>query len=329
MKPRVEIIALGGTIASRTRSDAEGVFPDLGAQDLVQTVPAIAGLAEIGARSFANLPSVEIDLPMLQRVTALIADLEAGGASGVVITQGTDTIEETAYALDLLHAGRCAVVVTGAMRNPALPGADGPANLYAAVACAASPALREAGTFVVLNDIIHAAAWVRKTDTSALGAFSSPAPVGWLAEGQPRLHARPLRRRSIAVPPGAAVPLVPILKPGLGEPAGLVEAALGLGAQGIVVELSGGGHASAAWADALGQAAKRLPIVFASRTRGGRVLNRTYGQPGAEIDLLRRGLIPAGDLDALKARVLLQLLIMANASGAFSEYSTLDWRMAS
>lgn len=326
MKPRVEVIALGGTIASRPRADANGVFPDLTAQDLVDAAPAVGELARIQARTFAAMPSVEIDLMLLQRVAALVAELEADGVDGVVITQGTDTIEETAYALDLLHAGRCPVVATGAMRNPSLPGPDGPANILAAVACAADPALRDAGVIVAMDNTIHAAAWVRKQDTSLLGAFRSPAPLGWIAEGRPALYARPRRQAAIGIPAGAGAPYVPILKPGLGEPPHLVEAALGLGAAGIVVELSGGGHASAAWAEALGKAAMSVPVVFASRTRGGRVLRNTYGQPGAEIDLIQRGLIPAADLDALKARLLLSLLVMSGAAGRFAEYADLSWR---
>ncbi len=328
MKPRVEIIALGGTIASRPRPDAAGVFPDLSAQDIVNAVPAIGALAQVSARTFAALPSVEIDLPLLQRLAALIAELETGGVDGVVVTQGTDTIEETAYALDLLHAGSCPVVVTGAMRNPGLPGADGPANIFAAVACAANNAFRNAGTLVVMDDTIHAAAWVQKLDASSVGAFHSPAPVGRMVEGRAAPYAQPRRQATIKLPPDARVPYVPILKPGIGESPHMVEAALNLGAAGIVAELSGGGHASNAWADALGKAASSVPVVFASRTRGGRVLNNTYGQPGAEIDLIRRGLIPSGDLDALKARLLLSLLLMSGETARFTEYANLSWRNA-
>ena len=94
----------------------------------------------------------------------------------------------------------------------------------------------------------------------------------------------------------------------------------------MVAELPGGGHATAAMADALERAARKVPVVFASRTRGGRVLNRTYGQTGGEIDLIRRGLIPAGDLDALKARLLLSLLLMAGQVERFADHAELSWR---
>ena len=326
MAGRVEVIALGGTIASTPRPDGKGVVPGLTAEDLLAAVPAARDLAEIRARTLVNVPSVEIDLPLLMRLADLIQQLEGEGAAGFVITQGTDTIEETAYVLDLLHAGSAPVIVTGAMRNPSLPGPDGPANVYAAIACAADPACRDQGALVVFDDDIHAADWVQKRDTSSVGAFWSPAPLGWMAEGRPALRFRRPRRSPISIPKGATVPHVPILKPGLGEPPHLVTAAVASGAAGIVAELSGGGHASAAWADALEGAAGDIPVVFTSRTRGGRVLNHTYGQTGAEIDLIGRGLLPAGDLDALKARLLLTLLLMAGRAECFADHAELSWR---
>ena len=323
----VEVIALGGTIASRPRPDGQGVVPDMTADDLLDAVPAARDLAAIRARTLAGVPSVEIDLPLLLRLAALIGGLEAEGATGIVITQGTDTIEETAYVLDLVHGGHCPVIVTGAMRHPALPGPDGPANIHAAIACAADPACRNQGVLVVFDDDIHAAAWVQKRDTTSVGAFWSPAPIGWMAEGRPALRFRRPRAAAIRVRADAAPPFVPILKPGLGDPPRLVAAALDAGAAAIVADLPGGGHASAAWADALEGAVSSVPVIFASRTRGGRVLNRTYGQTGAEIDLIARGLVPAGDLDALKARLLMSLLLMAGRADAFAEHAELSWRI--
>ncbi|PZQ50036.1 MAG: asparaginase [Rhodovulum sulfidophilum] len=326
MKPRVEVIALGGTIACVPGADGAGVAPGLSAGDLLASVPGVGGLAEIGARNLANVPSTEIALPLLLSLSAAVAAHEAEGVTGVVVTQGTDTIEETSYVLDLLHAGAMPVVVTGAMRNPSLPGPDGAANLYAAIACAADPAFRGQGALVAFDDVIHAAAWVQKRDTSATGAFHSPSPVGWMAEGQAVLRAPATRRPVIAVPGNAAPPWVPILKPGIGDDPRMVRAVLDAGAAGIVIEGAGGGHVPASWLDALTLAAGQAPVVFASRTRGGRVLSRTYGQAGGEIDLLRRGLVGAGDLDALKARLLLALLLMAGAPGRFGEFRDLSWR---
>lgn len=326
MAPRVEIIALGGTIACAPGEDGPGVAPRLSGADLVAAIPGLAALADVRARNLANLPSPEIGLPLLFELAAALREHQADGAAGVVVTQGTDTIEETAFVLDLLHAGDMPVVVTGAMRNPSLPGADGPANLFAAVACAADPACRGQGVLVAFDDVIHAASWVQKRDTSSTGAFWSPAPLGWLAEGQPALYGAAPRRPGIPVPADASVPFVPILKPGISDEPRLLAPILDAGAAGLILDLAGGGHAMADWLDPLQAVASRIPVVFASRTRGGRVLSRTYGQPGGEIDLLQRGLVPAGDFDALKARLLLMLLIMAGTPDRLAEYTDLSWR---
>lgn len=320
----IEIIALGGTIASKPELDGKGVTPNLTADDLIDSIPQVRNIATIKTRTFARIPSVEIDLALLFNLVALINNLEAEGATGIVITQGTDTIEETAYILSLLYSGKIPVIVTGAMRHPGMPGSDGPANIVAAITCAASPASHGQGILVVFNDQIHAAQWVQKRHTSSVDAFWSPAPLGWLAEGNPVFRVSCPHGSVISIPKNVSEPFVPILKPGLGEKPVLVKVALDAGAFGIVAELSGGGHCSESWADELASAAASIPVVFSSRTRGGRVLNSTYGQNGAEIDLINRGLIPSVDLDALKSRLLLTLLLMVGQPDRFHEYCILS-----
>lgn len=324
MKPRVEIIALGGTIACKPDSGASGVAPSLTGADLAAAVPQLHALAEIGARNLSNLPSTEIGLPLLFDLAAAIRAYEDEGVSGVVVTQGTDTIEETAFLLHLLHRGSMPVVLTGAMRNPSLPGADGPANLFAAVACAAAAQCRDFGVIVAFDDVIHSAAWVQKRDTSSTGAFWSPALMGWMAEGRPAFYARPPRGAAFDIPQDVAVPFVPILKPGLSDPPLLVDACLVAGAAGLVLDLAGGGHVLSSWLAPLTAAAEGIPVVFSSRTRGGRVLSRTYGQVGGEIDLLNRGMKGSGDLDALKARLVLMLALMTGEPGRFDEFTDLS-----
>ncbi|MCP2329730.1 L-asparaginase/Glu-tRNA(Gln) amidotransferase subunit D, partial [Hamadaea flava] len=154
--PAVAVIGVGGTIAMVPTS-AGGVSPQLTATDLVQAVP---GLAEhrLSVVDFRRVPGAWLSFADLDELLAAIDEAMSAGAAGVVVTTGTDSIEEMAYYLDLRHTRPEPVVVTGAMRNPATAGADGPANLLAAVVTAADPAARDRGVLVVLSDEIHLAA---------------------------------------------------------------------------------------------------------------------------------------------------------------------------
>lgn len=314
---RVSVISLGGTIASTKVSDAaSGVAPQLGAHELVASVSAWGEVAELEAVAFRQVPSGDLTWDDLTDLAAEIERRIDAGAYGVVVTQGTDTLDETSFALDLLVRRAAPVVVTGAMRNPTMAGADGPANLLAAVQVAASAHARGLGTVVVMNDEIHAARFVRKTHSSSLGAFRSPTvgPLGWVSEGRVRVvyHLAPLPD----VTSGAirAMPPVALLTSVLGEDARLLGQIEPLGYAGLVVETFGAGHVSSVVMATLADVAARLPVVFASRTGAGEVLSDTYAFAGSERDLLARGLISAGFLDGRKARVLLSVLLRVDGS---------------
>lgn len=309
-KPTVTVLALGGTIAM-TQSDQGGVVPTLSGEMLVAAVPALREICGIEARSFRQLPGAHLQFEDLEALAETINAINEQGYRGVVVTQGTDTIEESAFALDLLLDVDMPVVVTGAMRNPTVPGADGPANLLAAVQVAVSEQARGSGVVVVLNDEVHAARFVRKMHTARPSAFSSPlsGPVGWIAEGRvsfcctlrkmPKVRASAKRKNS----------RVALLTAALGDSGDQVDAIRAAGFEGIVVEATGGGHVSPGMARALEAAAQHIPVILASRTGTGETLAGTYAFPGGEIDLQRRGLIRSGWLDGLKARVLLTLLL--------------------
>jgi L-asparaginase len=316
-RPTVAYVALGGTIAAVPGS-GPGVRPTLGASDLAAGVPGLEEVARLDVHTFRTLPSFELTMRDVLELVPVLHEAVEAGAAGVVVSQGTDTIEETAFVLDLLWERPEPVVVTGAMRNPSLPGADGPANLLASVQLAASAEARECGVLVCLGDEVHAARHVHKARTSSPAAFHSPGlgPIGWVAEGRPVVALRPTRRAHLDVDPSARLPRVPIVKLGLGDDGVLLEAARDVGCDGVVIEALGGGHVPSALVPVVVDLLERGPVVLASRAGAGEVLATTYGSPGAEMDLLERGVIRAGALDALKSRLLLALALAAGLGRA-------------
>jgi L-asparaginase len=320
------VVTLGGTIAmTRPSGETSGVSPRLTGADLVAAVPGLDEGTFITVEDFRQVPGASLTIDDIVKLAARFPKAAAAGTDGFVITQGTDTLEESAFLLDLLYDSDAPVVLTGAMRNAAMPGADGPANLLAAVRTAASSAARGLGALVVFADEIHAARHVRKTHATSTAAFASPGagPIGHVIEGVPHLHFSLPRHRAVPLPLRPAT--VEVVHTTLGGDASVLDGA-DRRADGVIVAAFGAGHVPASWAGPLQTLAARIPVVLASRTGAGSVLSDTYAFSGSESDLLARGLISAGPLDPYKARLLLLAHLGADADRAAIEAAFAEHR---
>lgn len=281
----------------------------LDAAKLIAAVPQLKHLAAVETRDRPAKPSASLSIGDIAALAAAASEAAAAG-DPVVILHGTDTLEESAFAVSLLTRTDAPIVLSGAMRMADQPGADGPANLLAAVRVALAPASRGMGVLVVLDDEIHSGPLVRKAHSFRPHAFSSLpfGPIGHIAEGRVRFALGPAERPPFLTYGGGA-PVAPILEAGPGLEPQILEALAGAAIDGLILSLPGAGHVAAEAAPALGHLARKIPVLFASRTGAGGALCASYAYPGGEIDLIRRGLIPARTLDARKARIALQLLL--------------------
>jgi L-asparaginase len=311
---KVLLLSLGGTIAM-TGGDSGGVKPRLESHELLDGTGNVG--IQVTARDLTTIPGAHLQMSDLFRTAEVIGRAADEGFGGVVVTQGTDTIEETAYALDLLVRRCLTTVVTGAIRPASAAGADGPANLTDAISVAAVPEYRELGVMVVFGGEIHAARFTRKAHTQSPAAFASyPGPLGWVVEGQPEVLVAPRSRRELMMVPSLPerLPQVALLTASLGDDASLIDTLASSPYDGIVVEAFGAGHVPATYVAGLGRLARTRPIILASRVGQGPLFRKTYAFPGSERDLLDHGLISAGDLDGPKARVALVLLLASGRS---------------
>jgi L-asparaginase len=336
--PRVRLIATGGTISNR-----EG--GRLTHADLVRSVPNLERYARVESEQFANIASSQLTLPQWLQLARRLNELFAREAdlAGIVVTSGTDTLEETAYFLNLTVRDRRPVVLVGSMRNPSTLGYEGAANLLEGFRVAADPASRNKGVLVVLNDEINAAREVTKTDALRLHTFQTRGygVLGVVDSDRVTYYRTGLRRHTadseFDVSGMTMLPRVDVVMVYQGAPGDLIKAAVDLGAKGIVLATAGAGATSGTQRDAIRYAAdKGVFVVSSTRAGSGRVVETTRcttepcesGEPDAERaleDKRRPFLVGAGDLAPVKARILLMLALTTTQDPAeirriFSEY---------
>jgi L-asparaginase len=306
--------ALGGTIAMTAQAEG-GVAARLAGADLLSALGDLP--AEVRVHDPQAVPSASLSFADVLNVVDAAELAISDGATGIVLSQGTDTLEETAFLIDSVWRADVPFVVTGAMRNPTLAGADGPANLLAALQVAASPQARGRGVLVTFLDEIHAARHVRKAHATSPATFVSDdlGPIGHVVEGEPRFLAHLPPRAPVTgwTRERLAATHIALYTVTLDDD-GLLLAGPDHSHHGLVLAGLGVGHVPAHLVPALVEINAVMPVVLCSRTGAGSVLAHTYGAPGSERDLRERGLLGGGFVHPFKARVLLRLLVAAGAS---------------
>ena len=310
----VVVIATGGTVGMGTLLGSPGSVP-LSGFDLVSSICIENKHVDLTQVDLFTKPSASITLANVQTIADVIEQWLAKGSIGAVVTHGTDTLEETAFALSLLLDVKQPIVLTGAMRSPGLPGADGPANLTAAAIVASCEQAKGLGPVVLFDDELHAPQLVRKVHSSRTFAFSSApfGPIGHLAEGRLDL-VMTIKRRVGRLRVGPKVPAVPVIQAGLDLEPESISAFMNADVGAVVIAGAGGGHVSSRVVDAIAELAERMPVIITSRVGMGHTLSSTYAYSGSKIDLGERGVLNGGRWRPAQARILSQILLSNGGS---------------
>lgn len=316
--PNVVILATGGTIAGSAESGTQAGYTsgEVGIETMIDAVPGIRELANITGEQTANVGSqdmsIEIWLKLANRINELLA---TDKVDGIVITHGTDTQEETAYFLNLVIKSDKPVVTTGSMRPSTAVSAEGPLNLYNAVAVAANPKSNGHGVMLVMNDQIHSAQAVTKTNTTSVQTFMSPMQglMGAVIYGQLEYYRKPHGIHTVdsefSIKGVKELPRVDIIYMDVSATSDLIDFSIKAGAKGIVIAGVGNGNMNAAMLETCKRASDEGIIVIRStRVPTGYVLRN------AEVNDDENGTVASDELNAQKSRVLLMLALLKNRS---------------
>lgn len=315
-------IFTGGTISMKIDPQLGAAVPFLSPEEIIAFVPGLERLTEFEIIDFARLPGPHVTPKKMFELSELLnRQLQRSDIDGAVITHGTDTLEETAYLLDLRLDSSKPVAVVGAMRNSSELGWDGPANLKSAVRVVLDAQSGGKGVFVVLNDTLHAASEVTKTHTESMNAFQSPnsGPLGVVDKD--RIVWTSVLAGRVSLPGHPIETRVDLFKIVAGAGDRLLRCGVDSGARGLVIEGTGRGNVPPAVLAGIQHALDHdIPVVLASRCGQGRVLD-TYGYVGSGKDLRRRGVCFGGSLPGQKARI--KLMVVLGMTGSLPEIQRL------
>jgi L-asparaginase len=309
--PRVVIVATGGTIAGAQPKEGDPGYKSgsLSVESLIKAAPGVDKLARLEGEQVASIGSQDMNdavwFKLARRVNELLAKPDV---AGIVVTHGTDTLEETGFFLDLVITSDKPVVLVGSMRPATSTSADGPLNLYNAVAVAADPEARGLGVLVVVNDDLHAARDIQKMNTTDVQTFTSPnrGQIGEAYYGKARYFNKPTNRHTtkseFSLDGLDAMPRVDIVYAHENADGVLVKAAVAAGAKGLVLAGVGDGNATKEMIDALAEAAKKGIVVVRSTRVGSGIVRRNI-----ELNDDVLGFVSAMELNPQKARILLRM----------------------
>jgi L-asparaginase len=328
-RPTVAVLATGGTIAGAAGSDVQAAYTSgkVGVEQLLAAVPQAGKLAALRGEQISNIGSQDMNDEVWLKLARRVNELAAmSDVSGIVITHGTDTIEETAYFLNLVVKTKKPIVLTAAMRPSTALSADGPLNFYNAVAVAANKEATGRGVLVVVNDWVHGASSLTKTSTTAVQTFLSPLSglIGTVAYGEVEFFRGPVGRNTadseFSIEGVTELPRVDIVMAYENMDGALIDGAVAAGAKGVVIAGVGNGNMTEAAVATLAKHAKNgIACVRSSRVATGRVGRNV------ELDDDKLGLVASLDLNPQKARVLLRLALLKPRTAAelqrlFDEY---------
>jgi L-asparaginase len=311
--PNVVVLATGGTIAGAAATDVQAAYTSgqVGVEQLLAAVPQAKKLANLRGEQISNIGSQDMNDEVWVKLATRINELLAmPDVAGVVVTHGTDTIEETAYFLNLVVKSKKPVVMTAAMRPSTALSADGPLNFYNAVAVAASKEAAGRGVLVVVNDWIHGASSLTKTSTTAVQTFLSPISglIGTIAYGEIEWYRGPVGRNTatseFTVDKNTTLPRVDIIMAYENMDGAIIDAAVASGAKGLVIAGVGNGNMTSAAVTALAAQAKKGIVCV----RSSRVVTGQVGR-NVEVDDDKNGFVASLGHNPQKARVLLRLAL--------------------